>query len=194
MKEKIFKKFQRSIEVKQDFIEKNINNIMAVSELLINTLKQGKKIFICGNGGSATDSLHFAGELVNRLQFDHPPLPVISLNADIATLTAIANDYGYSEIFAKPLEAYGKEDDAIILVSTSRNSENLINACYIAKELGIKTIALLGKTGGLLKDLVDIPLIVNDQFSGRIQETHITILHILAELIEDTLFGNDNEN
>lgn len=176
-----------SINAKKDLIN-NHNTISLICELaqcIVNILKDGGKIVLCGNGGSASDALHFAGEIVGRFQDDHrPSWPAIALNADVATMTAIANDYGYENVFMRQAQGQLRNKDIIIGISTSGESENVIRAIQYAKSRKVKTAALLGKDGGRLKDLVDYPIIVNNNVTARIQECHICIIHILCELIE----------
>lgn len=146
------------------------------------------KILICGNGGSAADSQHFAAELIGRFEKDRDSLPAIALTTDTSILTAVGNDYGYDSIFAKQVNGLGKEGDVLIGISTSGNSENVIMAVEAAKEKKMTTIGLLGKDGGKLKDMVDFPVVVPHDVTARIQEVHIFILHFWAAVIERELF------
>lgn len=142
-----------------------------------------------GNGGSAADSQHIAAELVNRLGEDRPPITAISLTTDTSILTSVANDYSFDELFERQLRALGRRGDTALAISTSGNSPNVLRAVEAARQLGISTIGLTGKDGGKLAGLVDIPLIVESDSTQRIQETHITIGHIICELIEQALFS-----
>lgn len=147
-------------------------------------LESGGKIIICGNGGSASDALHFCGEIVGRFQKERHAAPAICLNSDVATMTAIANDYGYDVIFKRQLEAFAKSNDVFIGISTSGNSKNVLFAAESAKQIGCKTIALLGKDGGAISKIVDTPIIVPSNVTARVQECHICIIHIICELVE----------
>lgn len=151
------------------------------------TLENSGKLVICGNGGSASDALHFAGEIVGRFQKERNPWSAIVLNADVATLTAIANDYGYDEAFARQAKAHLKQNDVFIGISTSGNSNNVIKAVEVAKDAGAKTVAFLGKDGGILGKMVDYPIIVPCNTTARVQECHIMLIHIICELVEDWL-------
>ena len=142
-----------------------------------------------GNGGSAGDASHIAGEFVNRFLKDRAPLPAIALNTDMAVLTSIGNDYDFSEVFVRQIKALGKEGDIAIAISTSGNSNNVLKGVMTAKEMNIKTIGLTGGTGGKLAGIVDYAFVVPTNKTPRIQETHITLGHILCELIEEEIFG-----
>ncbi len=180
--------FEESCKVKLDFIEKNQENLEKAIVIISKCLKRGNKILICGNGGSAADSQHFAAELVGRFKLERKGLSAIALTTDTSILTAIGNDYGFDKIFERQVEALGKEGDVLVGISTSGNSENVIKAVKKAKEIGIYTIGLLGKSGGKLKDLVDLSLIVPSGNTPRIQECHLTIYHIICEEVEKRLF------
>tara|TARA_B100000315_G_C14487677_1_gene545965 strand:+ start:228 stop:809 length:582 start_codon:yes stop_codon:yes gene_type:complete len=145
----------------------------------------------CGNGGSSSDCLHAVGELVGRFKLERQALPAITLGAELATNTAWSNDYNFADIFARGIEAHGQAGDVLIGISTSGNSANIIQAIKKAEKLNIKTIGLLGKNGGKLKKLIDLPIIVPSQDIPRIQEMHITIIHIICEELEKSLFKND---
>lgn len=154
---------------------------------IANCLKNGHKILICGNGGSASDALHFAGEIVGRFVTERNSLPAIALNADVATLTAIANDYGYDEVFARPVRGYILPGDILFGISTSGNSKNVINAVKEANKRGNETIVLTGKTGGELKSLASKAIIVPSLCTARIQESHICIIHSICEIIDSEI-------
>ena len=162
-------------------------SIEKVSYILINCLEKGGTIFWCGNGGSASDSQHLAGELVGRFVGDRRPLKSISLTADSAVMTCIVNDYGYEHIFSRQIEALGIEGDVLVGISTSGNSKNVIHAFEVAKKKGIVTIGLFGKGGGKATAIVNQSIIVSSQSTARVQEMHILIGHILCELIEEGL-------
>ena len=161
--------------------------IDAVAKLLICCLKEDKTVFWCGNGGSASDSQHLTGELIGRFKGDRKPLKSISLNADSAVMTCIVNDYGYEHIFSRQIEALGTKGDILIGISTSGNSNNVNNAFRVAKEKKIQTIGFLGKGGGEALKLVEHSILIPSQSTARIQEMHITVGHILCELIEEGL-------
>ena len=157
------------------------------ADLLINCLENSGTIFWCGNGGSASDSQHLAGELVGRFVGDRRPLKSISLTADSAVTTCIVNDYGYKHIFSRQIEALGVEGDVLVGISTSGNSENIIRAFDVAKQRRILTIGLLGKGGGQCSAIVNQSIIVPSKSTARVQEMHILIGHILCDLIEEGL-------
>jgi D-sedoheptulose 7-phosphate isomerase len=167
--------------------------LSSAGRLLTDTIANGKKILICGNGGSASDAQHFAAEIVGRFKQDRIAWPAIALNTDTSLLTAITNDYGYSEVFSRQVEALGISDDILIGISTSGHSKNVIQAVIQAKEKRIKTIALVGNKGGKLIEHADISVIIPSDITARIQEAHIFILHFWAEMIESTL-GNGKES
>ncbi|HYI86094.1 MAG TPA: phosphoheptose isomerase [Burkholderiales bacterium] len=160
-------------------------------ELLVQTLRAGGKVLSCGNGGSAADAQHFAAELVNRFERERPPLAAIALSTDTSALTSIANDYAYQQVFSKPLRAFGKRGDALLAISTSGNSANVIDAMHAAHELGIRVIALTGNGGGKMAALVredDVHLCVPHKTTARIQEVHLLCIHCLCDGIDTLLF------
>ena len=159
-------------------------SIIKVANSLIHCLGNKGTIFWCGNGGSASDSQHLAGELVGRFEGDRKPLKSISLTADSAVITCIVNDYGYDHIFSRQIEALGCKGDVLVGISTSGNSKNVLNAFEVAKNKGVKTIGLLGKGGGMANDLVDESIIISSSSTARVQEMHILVGHILCDLIE----------
>ena len=162
-------------------------SIEKVANLFISCLEKGGTIFWCGNGGSASDSQHLAGELVGRFVGDRRPLKSIALTADSAVMTCIVNDYGYEHIFSRQIEALGRKGDVLVGISTSGNSKNVLNAFEVAKNKGVRTIGLLGKGGGMAKSFVQESIIVSSNSTARIQEMHILIGHILCDLIEEGL-------
>ncbi len=157
------------------------------SQVLINAYENNSKVFICGNGGSHCDAMHFAEELTGRYQKDRRPLGALALG-DASHVTCVTNDYGFEHIFSRQLEALARKGDILIGLSTSGNSKNLIVAFEKAKSLGIPTVALLGKGGGPLKAVSDLAIVVPGKTSDRIQEIHMTILHTVIETIERRLF------
>jgi len=161
--------------------------IETVAKHMIQALQNGNTIFWCGNGGSASDAQHLAGELVGRFVGDRKALKSISLNADSAVMTCIVNDYGYEHIFSRQVEGIGDEGDMLVGITTSGNSENVLNALVVANEKQMTTIGLLGKGGGKALSLVSEAIVVDSNTTARIQEMHITIGHILCDLIEEGL-------
>ena len=162
-------------------------SIEKVANIFIHCLENDGTIFWCGNGGSASDSQHLAGELVGRFVDERKPLKSISLTADSAVMTCIVNDYGYEHIFSRQIEALGSNGDVLVGITTSGNSKNVLNAFEVAKNKGVRVIGLLGKGGGAAKDLVDESIIIPSNSTARVQEMHILIGHILCELIEEGL-------
>ena len=167
--------------------EENISKIQKSTELFVSSLKDGGRLLSCGNGGSMCDSMHFVEELTGRFRKDRPPLAAMSMG-DPSHITCVANDYGYDYIFSRHVEAWGRKGDTLLAISTSGNSQNVILAVEKAKEIGMNVVGLLGKSGGKLKDMVDVPIIVDSQISDRIQEVHIKCIHIFIEGIERQMF------
>jgi D-sedoheptulose 7-phosphate isomerase len=160
--------------------------------LLAESLRNGGKALACGNGGSAADAQHFAAELVNRFEAERPPLAGVALTTDSSTLTSIANDYAYEQIFAKQLRALGRRGDVLLAISTSGNSANVIEALHVAHQLGVRIIALTGNGGGKMASLLtaeDVHICVPHQRTARIQEVHLLVLHCLCDAIDFQLFG-----
>jgi len=188
----ILKRFKESGEVKTRFLKENLPKLLDVIKLISHRFEAGNKILFFGNGGSAADAQHLAAEFVNRYIMDRPPLPAIALTTDTSILTSVSNDFSFKEIFAKQLRALGKEGDVAIGISTSGNSPNIVKAFEVAKEMGIKTVALTGNDGGDLAKMADISLVVPSTSTPRIQEAHILIGHILCEMVEHQLFYKVN--
>ena len=163
--------------------------IANISSLLIAAFRSGHKLFLFGNGGSASDAEHIATELSGRFKLERPSLPALSLTANTSTLTAIANDYGFEMLFSRQLEGLATTGDVVIGISTSGNSPNVINGLKFAKSIGATTIAMTGKSGGRLKEIADFCLCISSDDTPRIQEAHILIGHILCDLVEKDLFG-----
>jgi D-sedoheptulose 7-phosphate isomerase len=178
---------RESIETKRTFFDSHANTVARAADVLIETIRAGGKILIFGNGGSAADAQHIAAELVNRLNYDRPPIAAIALTTDTSILTSVANDAAFADLFERQVRALGRAGDAVIAISTSGNSPNVLKAVEAARELGIKIIALAGRNGGRLAPLADVALVVETESTQRVQETHITIAHILCELIEDAV-------
>ena len=177
-----------SVETKRDFFGANAERVVRAAEIIIDSIKAGGKVLIFGNGGSAADAQHIAAELVNRLSYDRPPIAAIALTTDTSILTSVGNDATFDELFERQLRALGRAGDVAVAISTSGNSPNVLRAVEAAREFRIATIALTGNSGGKLAAAVDLALVVGTQSTQRIQETHITIGHILCELIEENLF------
>ncbi len=173
-----------SIQTKEKVLKSLVPTIEQVSRLLIEALSQGHKILLFGNGGSAADSQHIAAELVGRFMVKRRALPAIALTTDTSNLTALGNDFGYETVFERQIEALGQPGDVAVGISTSGNSPNVLTAIRLARKMGLKTVALTGRGGGPLAGLVDIALIIPSDSTQRIQEAHITIGHIICELIE----------
>lgn len=192
MKELIYYSFLESADLKRAFIEENREKIYSVFLDVAKRLKEGKKILLCGNGGSAADCQHIAAELVGRFRMERKALPAIALTTDTSILTAVGNDYSYDKIFERQVEAVGKRGDVLIGISTSGNSKNVINAARRARELGLLTVGFSGKGGGELSQIVDSCFVVKSCSTPRIQEVHITLGHILCDFIEKYLFSYDN--
>ncbi|BCD60748.1 MULTISPECIES: D-sedoheptulose 7-phosphate isomerase [unclassified Nitratiruptor] len=161
-------------------------HIYTASIICIEALKNQKKIMLCGNGGSAADAQHIAAELVGRFKKERRSLPAIALSTDTSALTAIGNDYGFEQVFARQVEGLAQKGDVLIGISTSGESENVLRAMEEAKRRGCKTIGLLGKDGGRIKDLCDAAIVVPSSQTPRIQEMHIMIGHILCSLIDES--------
>ena len=188
----ILKRFKESSEVKTRFLKENLPKLLDVIKLISHTFEGGNKLFFFGNGGSAADAQHMAAEFVNRYIMNRPPLPAIALTTDTSILTSISNDFAFSEIFAKQIRALGKERDVAIGITTSGNSPNIIKAFEVAKEMGMKTVAMSGNDGGAIGKMVDFSLVVPSTSTPRIQEAHILIGHILCEMVEHSLFFKVN--
>jgi D-sedoheptulose 7-phosphate isomerase len=189
MIERIRQIARESIEAKKAFFDANAEAVARAADMIIGAVKAGGKVLVFGNGGSAADAQHIAAELVNRLNYDHPPIPAIALTTDTSILTSIGNDSSFDKVFERQIRALGRKGDVALAISTSGNSPNVLRAVEAAREIGVTTIALAGRDGGRLATLAELTLVVNADSTQRIQETHITIAHILCELVEDALFG-----
>ena len=191
MNPRISKSIEESVAAKQAILNDPafLGRIEAAAEIITESLRHGGKIHFCGNGGSAADAQHLAAELSGRFYFDRPPLNAEALHCNTSYLTAVGNDYGYDLIFSRLLRGTAKAGDVIVGISTSGNSKNILKAFEVAKELGVKIIAMTGETGGAMKDFADILLNVPSTDTPRIQESHIMIGHIVCELVETEMFG-----
>lgn len=159
---------------------------------MVESLRSGGKVLACGNGGSAADSQHFAAELVNRFEMERPPLAAVALSTDTSTLTSIANDYAYAQVFSKQVKAIGRPADLLLAISTSGNSASVLEAARVAQDLGMKVVALTGNGGGKLGAMLraeDVHLCVPHKVTARIQEVHLLVLHCLCDAIDFQMFG-----
>lgn len=180
--------FEDSIAAKRATLEACAGAIAAAAERVIECFREGHKLLAFGNGGSASDAQHLCAELAGRYLRERPGLPAIALTANTSDLTAIGNDYGYDRVFARLVLAHGRAGDVAIAISTSGNSRNVLEAVAAARQRGLATIGLIGRGGGKLAACVDVPIAVPSESTPRIQETHIAIIHVLCELIDDALF------
>lgn len=188
VRSRIIEIFTDSLRTKEAFFQESLPHIENATAMLVDCFRNGGKLLIFGNGGSSSDASHIAGELVSRFYRNRKGLPAIALGTAMPTLTSIGNDFGYEYIFAREVEAYGRPGDVAIGISTSGNSRNVLLALEKARETGMRTIGFGGGTGGKMKDLVDLAFIVPSPLTPRIQETHITLGHVLCELVEEILF------
>jgi len=181
---------EASISVKQSLLKDAglLSTVVKVSELLVEVFKQGSKVFLFGNGGSAADAQHIAAELVGRFAFDRPALPALALSVNSSCVTAIGNDYGFDRVFSRQLEALARLGDVAIGISTSGNSANVLLALSVAKKMGLHTVALTGSSGGKLKGNVEYCISVPSDETPRIQECHVLIGHVISELVEREIF------
>ncbi|MDD5129004.1 MAG: D-sedoheptulose 7-phosphate isomerase [Candidatus Omnitrophica bacterium] len=187
MRERIKDILLESIQVKEEILRNQIDSIYEISHLMIDCLKKDGKVIVFGNGGSASDSQHIAAELVGRFKKDRSALAAIALTTNTAILTSLANDYGYDVVFSRQVEALGKKNDVVLGISTSGKAKNVALGIKQAKKMGIKTVALSGGDGGEIVKLADVSLLVPSKITARIQEAHITIAHIICEMIEQEL-------
>lgn len=195
--EKVKDMFSASIQTKIQAASYLSAPIANAAKIMVNCLLQGNKILSCGNGGSAADAQHFSAEMINRFVKERPGLPAIALTTDTSTLTSIANDYDFTQIFAKQISALAKTGDVLLAISTSGNSPNILEAIKTAHERGVSVIALTGADGGKMKSLLldsDIALCVNNSMTPRVQETHLLIIHCLCALIDYQLFGHEEDD
>lgn len=192
MKNYLESEISASIETKQKLLTDAVllEAIAEVAALCVRIYRNGNKTMLAGNGGSAADAQHIAAELVGRYGFDRPSIPSLALTTDTSNLTAIGNDYGYDQVFSRQVEGMGQQGDVFIGISTSGNSQNVVNAFESAKAMGITTIALVGRDGGAMGQMADHAIIVPSNATPRIQESHIMIGHILCDVIEKELFGD----
>ena len=186
----IIRSIETSIATKQQILSDKqlLERIQRVADVMIDALRNGKRILWCGNGGSAADAQHLAAELSGRFYYDRPPLNSEALHCNTSYLTAVANDYGYDLIYSRMIDGACRPGDVLIGISTSGNSKNILNAFVKAKDLGVITVALTGQAGGAMKEFADYLINVPSIDTPRIQESHIMIGHIICEIVEATLF------
>ena len=188
----IHQNFMESIATKQKALSTMDEAIQKAVELIIAVFRQGKKILICGNGGSAADAQHFAAEFTGRYEMERNPLPAIALTTDTSAITAIGNDYGFDVVFSKQVEALGNSGDILFAISTSGNSENVIKAIEVAKIKGLHIIVMVGKDGGIMSSMIDsnkdVKLCVPSSRTARIQEVHLLTLHTICDLVDTVMF------
>jgi D-sedoheptulose 7-phosphate isomerase len=178
-----------SIQVKRAVLEQDVLLIARLAELLIRTFRAGGKVVLFGNGGSAADAQHVAAELVNRFQMDRDGLPAIALTTNTSILTSVGNDAAFDQVFSRQVRALVQKGDVAVGISTSGNSPNVLNGVIAAREKGAITLGFTGRSGGKLKDLVDICFCVPSDSTPRIQEAHITVWHAICEVVEQELFS-----
>ena len=185
-----------SISTKQAILSDKglMRNIAAAAQMIVDAYEQGKKTLLAGNGGSAADAQHIAGEFVSKFYFDRPGIASIALTTDTSIITAIGNDYGYDKLFSRQIQAQGSAGDVFIGISTSGNSANLVEALRMCGQKGIKTIGLTGFTGGKMDSMCDLCIKVPSGETPRIQESHILIGHIICCIVEEKLFGDLKPN
>lgn len=194
MQSRIRQMFQASIDTKQQAMEVLVPFIEHASQLMVHSLLNEGKILACGNGGSAGDSQHFSSELLNRFERERPSLPAIALTTDSSTITSIANDYSYNEVFSKQIRALGRPGDVLLAISTSGNSANVIQAIQAAHDREMVVVALTGRDGGGMASLLlpeDVEIRVPSKVTARIQEVHLLAIHCLCDLIDRQLFGSE---
>jgi D-sedoheptulose 7-phosphate isomerase len=189
VREQVTRSLRGSAELLTRLSESHTDSIVTAARVIESCLRDGGKILIFGNGGSAADAQHIAAEFVGRFERERAALPAIALTTDTSALTAIANDYGFEQVFARQVRALGRAGDVAVAISTSGNSPNILAAVDAASELGLKIIGLTGRDGGALAAACDVCLVVPSPDTARIQECHLTIEHIICETVERLLFG-----
>lgn len=190
MRDFIKEEFKSHIEVAKSTLDSLQDSIVLALDMIVNTLKNGNKIMICGNGGSAADSQHFAAELVGRYKKNRIAIPCIALTTDTSILTAVGNDFGFDYVFSRQVEALALSNDLLIAISTSGNSINVINAINTAKNKNCKILGLSGCNGGSMRAICDINIVIPSKNTPRIQEMHLLIEHIICDIIENSMSIN----
>jgi D-sedoheptulose 7-phosphate isomerase len=190
---RIATEIQESIDVKTGLYGKMVEQIGQAASTLVLSLKAGGKLILFGNGGSSADAQHIAAELVGRYRAERRSLPAIALATNVAVLTSVGNDYGFDEIFSRQISAFAGRGDVALAISTSGNSPNVLRGLEVARQLGLATIGLAGRTGGKMRDLVELCLCVPSDSTPRIQEAHILIGHILCGIVEESFLGEEAE-
>jgi len=190
----IDRSLQESIFTKKSTVADSRDKILKAVAMIVDTFNAGGKLLVCGNGGSAADSFHICGEFTNRLLKERKPLPAIPLTGDVSSITAISNDYSYDEIFSKQVKALGKKGDLLWAITTSGNSKNVLMAAREASEKGMKVLSFSGGEGGKIVKMSDLSIVVShSSVCPRVQETHSFLYHVIIELVEETLFGDKND-
>jgi D-sedoheptulose 7-phosphate isomerase len=192
MEDYIIKIFRESNQTKENFVNENLTSVVAVIEAVTTALKEGNKILFFGNGGSAADAQHLAAEFVNRFVIERPPLPAIALTTDTSVITSIANDYDFADIFSKQIRAIGQKGDIAWGMSTSGTSLNVVKGLEMARKIGMVTVGLTGRDGGDIARIADHALNVSSTSTPRIQEVHITVGHVICEMVDYKLFQRPN--
>ncbi len=192
MKKQVINELEESITITKRMIQNLPDEIIAAVNMIIEGYKAKGKVFLIGNGGSAADAQHIAAEFIGRFKLKRNGLPAIALTTDTSILTAVSNDYGYDMVFSRQLEALSKEGDVLIAITTSGTSTNILKAVEVARAKKVKVIGLTGGNGGKLKDASDVTIIVPSDNTPRIQEAHITIGHIICNLVEMEIFNESS--
>ncbi|QEY59656.1 phosphoheptose isomerase [Pseudomonas sp. C27(2019)] len=194
MQSRIQHMFQASIETKQQALSVLPQAIENASLMMVSSLLNEGKVLACGNGGSAGDAQHFSSEMLNRFERERPSLPAIALTTDTSTITSIANDYSYEEIFSKQIRALGQDGDVLLAISTSGNSANVVQAIHAAHDRNMHVVALTGRDGGQIAPILlpdDVEIRVPSNVTARVQEVHLLVIHSLCDLIDHQLFGSE---
>ena len=190
MRERITSIVAESVKVKQQFFAEHTGDVVSAAQIIADCFRHNHKLLLCGNGGSAADAQHIAGEFINRfLRAERRALPALALSTDGGVLTCIANDTNFDQIFARQIEAFGEAGDVLLAISTSGNSSNIVAGIKAARAAEMKTIGMLGRDGGAVGPLCDLALVVRSGDTQRIQETHNLIGHVICEMVEEILFG-----
>ena len=190
MQKYITEVIEKKIQLLNELLDSEyMHEVESATMELIRCIKEGNKIMLAGNGGSAADAQHFAGEVIGRFMMDRASMPALSLCVDPSVMTCVGNDYGYDMVFARQMEGLAQEGDVFIAISTSGNSKNIINAIEVAKRKGVKVVGFLGKNGGAIKDMCDYALVVPSDETPRIQEIHTLTVHLMCEQLEKSIFA-----